>query len=150
MPSSNLAIFTKEYSNLRYTMGLDFFQSSQNSGFQHVENIPYYHLIETYGLSFALDEIRRIILERSITIVFFPLDSSFDLPLSFLVDLRKICYVILHVADDSHYFTRSSIYYGQCADLVLVADSPYHAKRFQMGINSQFFPHILIIQTSKI
>ena len=121
-------------------MGLDFGRAIESAGAQVVKLIPYKTIYREFGRSYCLAEIRKVIKTAEIDALLWGLDYCFEFDLEFFCELRKSCVNLLYIGDDEHYFDRSSRYYAQAFDLVLVANylSVY---RFMMyGVEARFFP----------
>jgi spore maturation protein CgeB len=135
-----VCIFEETPSGLDYGMGLDFARAINAAGAAAVERIPYKSIYRELGPQAAMTRIAQWVDETQPDILLFLLDDCVEFPPSFFSALGKGRYSIIYIGDDEHYFDRSSRYYAQAFDLVLLANY-LNIFRFELyGIDARFLP----------
>ena len=91
------------------------------------------------GMAALESQLLKLIEERQVDIVVYPLGMEFDFRPAFLRDSLSGVFKVLVLGDDEHYFDVSHRYYAQCFDLVLTTN-PLCDRYRLYGIDARFMP----------
>lgn len=86
-------------------------------------------------------QVERLVRERAIQIVVYPLGCEFDFRPTFFSERLADAFKVLILGDDEHYFEVAHRYYGECFDLVLTTN-PLLDRYALYGIEAQFIPGV--------
>ena len=117
---------------------MDFSRCLEHGGGSFIRLDPEAVYRET-GLRGLEDQVERLVRERDIQIVVYPLGCEFDFRPAFFAEQLKGTFRALMVGDDEHYFDVAHRYYAQCFDLILTTNALLD--RYALyGIEAEFIP----------
>jgi hypothetical protein len=93
------------------------------------------------GINGLEAHVERLVRERGVQILVYPLGSEFDFRPAFFAERLAGVFKVLVLGDDEHYFEVAHRYYAQCFDLVLTSN-PLHDRYQIYGIESQWIPGV--------
>lgn len=93
------------------------------------------------GMSGLEAHVERIVRERDIQMVVYPLGCEFDFRPTFFSERLAGTFKILILGDDEHYFEVAHRYYGECFDLVLTSN-PLLDRYALYGIEARLIPGV--------
>jgi hypothetical protein len=93
------------------------------------------------GLAGLEAHVERMVRERGIQIVVYPLGCEFDFRPTFFAERLAGAFKVLILGDDEHYFEVAHRYYGECFDLVLTTN-PLLDRYALYGIDAEFIPGV--------
>jgi len=93
------------------------------------------------GFSGLEAHVERLVRDRGIEILVYPLGCEFDFRPTFFCDRLSSTFKVLILGDDEHYFEVAHRYYGECFDLVLTTN-PLLDRYALYDIAAEFIPGV--------